>query len=477
MERILTAEEMRSADKYNIEKLGVNENDLIERAGYSVAEEIINRLKGGRVLVCIGKGNNGKDGKVIANVLSKTHGFTVCTLNVYNGFLKMLDNKFDIIVDCIFGTGLNREVSGKYLTAINKINESGAYIVSCDIPSGLSSDTGFVLGASVKANLTIAIQEYKLGHFLNDGPDYCGKIILKDIGLSVWGENFIKRLNNEDVSKYFIKRKRNVNKGTFGKSLIIGGSKKYSGSSLLSKNALLALKTGEGYSYMLCPESLFNVYAGIDPECIIDTVKDKDGFMTFNEEVLNKYLKFDSISVGTGMGDSNETYKIICYLLKNYKGNLVIDADGLNALSKYGVDVLKKKKCKVILTPHVKEFSRLIDKKIEDVLLNFKDFVKDFAFKFNVTVILKSATSVISDGKEVFINTTGTNALAKAGSGDVLCGITVGLFSRIKNPLECATVSAYLLGLSGEISEKENNEYTVTATDVILALPKAINSL
>ena len=169
MERILSVEQMRAADDYTIGKLGISSDILAERAGRAVAEEITRRFRGGRVLVCIGKGNNGKDGAIIASILSQLHGFSVKTLSVSNGIFKLLDMDYDIIVDCIFGIGLNREVEGKYKTAIEKINLSGAFIVACDIASGLNGDTGKPMGVAVKADLTVAIQEFKLGHFLNDG--------------------------------------------------------------------------------------------------------------------------------------------------------------------------------------------------------------------------------------------------------------------------------------------------------------------
>ena len=203
MERILSVKQMRLADAYTIEKLGIPEQVLVERAGNAVAEEIVKRFKGGRVLVCVGKGNNGADGKVVADILGKIHGFSVYTVNVYNGIFKVFEQPFDIIVDCIFGTGLDREVEGKYKTAIEKINNSGAHVVSCDIPSGINGDTGTAMGIAVKANLTVAIQEYKLGHFLNDGPDYSGEVVAKDIGISVWEDECYHKISDEEAVKYF----------------------------------------------------------------------------------------------------------------------------------------------------------------------------------------------------------------------------------------------------------------------------------
>ncbi len=476
MERILTAAQMQEADRFNIEKLGISAETFIQRAGIAVADEINRRLKGGRVLVCIGKGNNGADGKVVAGILSKIHGFSVTSINVSNGIFRLFDRKIDIIVDCIFGTGLNREVTGRYKEAIERINSSGAYVVSCDIPSGLNSDTGKPMGIAVKADLTVAIQEYKLGHFINDGKDYCGKVILKDIGMSVWENDFALKINNEDAAKFFPKRNSRVNKGDFGKSVIIGGSKKYSGSSLLSLNALTSYKVGVGYSFLYTPDCVFNAVVGLYPECIINPIKDDGTNMLFDKEKLDEAKKCDAIAFGMGIGKSEGVYRSLEYLIKTYDKTLIIDADGLNLLAENKNELLNSEHaCKIVLTPHVKEFSRLSGYNIDDCFDVEK--VKEFAKKYNVIVALKSNTAIISDGEKVFINTTGSPAMAKAGSGDVLSGLMCGILSRTDDVLLGVCASCYIFGLAGEIAEKEQNEYSVTASDLIYAIPKALNSL
>ena len=207
MQRVLTAEEMRSADKFNIDSLGLPEDVLVERAGLAVTEEIFSRFKGGRVLVLIGKGNNGADGKVIANLLSARHGFSVTAFDAFNDDLSLLDNDFDLVIDCIFGTGLSREISGKIKDVIDKVNDMKKFVVSCDIPSGISGTTGKILGTAIKANLTVAIGELKTGHFLCDGKEYSGKVVQKDIGISVWGEDYPLVFNDDDVREFFPKRK------------------------------------------------------------------------------------------------------------------------------------------------------------------------------------------------------------------------------------------------------------------------------
>lgn len=477
MQRILTTAQMRFADNYTIEKLGVDKNVLVEYAGTAVVEEIKKRFKGGRVLVCIGKGSNGLDGAVIARELAKIHGFTVASINVSNGFFKIFNKKFDIIVDCIFGTGLNRNVEGKYKEAIEKINSSSSYVIACDIPSGLNGDNGKVMGVAVKANLTVAIQEFKLGHFLNDGIDCCGELVSKDIGISVWEDDCVYRTTSESVKKVFPKRNRNSHKGCYGKSVIIGGSKNYSGSVLLSKNALISLKLGTGYSTLVVPNCIFNSLIGVDPECILNYLEDDGVFLTPKLLELNKYFNADCIVIGMGVGVNRSIFEAINYILKNYKGRLIIDADGLNCLASFGVNILKEKKCEVVLTPHVAEFSRLSGYQKNEILENTIDKAKSFANEFGVTLVLKNSTTVITNGETVFINTTGTPGMAKAGSGDVLSGILCGILAGKCETLEGCVGGCYLFGLSGEICEKEQNEFTITASDIIKALPKAINSL
>ncbi len=477
MERILTADQMRTADKFTIENLGVSEQILVQRAGKAVADEIIKRFRGGRVLVCVGKGNNGEDGKVVAKLLEKKHGFSVSVINVYNGVFKLFEQKYDIIVDCIFGTGLNRPVDGFYKKAIDYINNSGAFVISCDIPSGINGNNGQVMGTAVKSRLTIAIQEYKTGHFLGEAPDYTGEIVLKDIGISVWDDDFIYRVNQTDCKKFFPERSRLVHKGSFGKTVVIGGSKRFSGSAVLALNALLALKTGNGYSTLVVPDCIFSSLVGLYPECILNAIDDKDDGIQYCPEKLKQYLNADSIVFGMGVGVSIDVYNTIKFLLENYCGRLLIDADGLNSLAQFGVDILKNKKCEVVLTPHVGEFARLINVEKQALSTDAISFVKKFAKDYKVIVNLKSAVSIITDGEQVVLNTTGCNGMAKAGSGDVLSGLLGGLIARDEDLFTCVCVGAYLFGKTGEKAQSKFNSYTLTASDVVNALPEVINSL
>ena len=475
MQRILTVEQMKLADANTIENLKIPSSELVERAGEAVANEIKKLFMGGRVLVCIGKGNNGEDGKVIAKILQKEHGFNVQTINIVNGVFQIFEKKFDIIVDCIFGIGLNKEVEGKYKKAIELINKSGAFVVACDIPSGINGNTGLVMGSAVKANLTIAIQELKLGHFLNSGKEYGGKIIAKDIGISIWEEDCAKCFTEEDVKEFFPKRKQNSHKGNFGKVAIIGGSKEFSGSVILSHMALSALKMGTGYSVLAIPNCIYDSVSAVHPEIIYCIMGNKTNQLEFDEDKLKDLMQYSALAIGMGMGVSQENYKILSYILDNYKGKLLIDADGLNNLAKFGLEPLKSAKCEVALTPHVGEFARLTGLDKNYILLNMQQCATEFAKKWGVCLIVKNAVSLITDGERVVYNTTGNSGLAKGGSGDMLSGLCLGLMCRSEDVMLSLSVASFILGKTAEKCSQEINEYSITPTDILNTLPFVVN--
>lgn len=473
MERVVSVEKMRRAETAVI-KSGVSETELISRAGKSLAEEIIKRFSGGKVFVVIGKGNNGKDGEKIAEELLDTGRFSVT--RIYG--LPFPEEKPDIIADCLFGIGLNREITGETKAIIEKINSSGAYVVSCDIPSGISADSGKALGTAVKADLTCAVQEYKTGHFLQDGIDFCGELIKKDVGITPF-ESAAFILEKSDVKGFFARPERNRHKGDFKKVAVIGGSKNYSGSAVLAALSLAAFKTGLSYVNIAVPECVFPAIAGISPECTVTLLSDDGNGVVFRPEEIKPLLSYDALCVGMGLKPTEETYKLVKFLLGNYCGKLVIDADGLNALSVFGKDILKnERKCKVVLTPHIGEFSRLSGESKESIISGGTETAKRFAKEFNVVLILKSATSIITDGTTVYINTTGSVAMAKAGSGDVLSGVVGGMVTKGEDTVLCAAAGAYLFGKAGEIAEKlHGNTFTVTATDLVSAIPYAVSEI
>ncbi len=472
--KVLTNKQMRECDNYAIKVLKIPSKTLMQRAGEAIADEaqrVAKRLNKDDILVVCGTGNNGGDGYVCAEELRK-RGLNV-KIYAFEGtfspdceaFKKWSKCSYlqhitgSIIVDCIFGTGLDREVSGEYAKIIEEINASGAFVISADIPSGLNGDNGLVCGCAVKADLTVAIAQLKVGMFLNDGMDYCGEIVLKDIGIPAPEKGFIEIPEDGQIKNFYPTRKRNSHKGTYGTATIVGGSEKYAGAAALSLGG--ALQSGCGYVKLVSSDYVKNLLVAKFPQVIYSEVD----------------LSSDAIAVGMGMGSTKETYNIVVDLLKNYRGSLIIDADGLNSLSEFGAEALKEKNCKVIITPHIKEFSRLVKLGVKDILKDPVELARKFSKEYNVTVLLKGAASVICEGDRIALNVKGTTALSKGGSGDILAGFMCGCLARGLSLFDAALCAAYTLGDAAEISSNEKTDYCATANDIIKNLYFSVKRL
>lgn len=472
MEKVLTNAQMRRADEYTIDKLNVSSEILMRRAGLALAEVVKKYAKGKSVTVVCGTGNNGGDGYVCAERLFED-GYNV---KVYAAEGKLSDDcsreraaykgeycdfiSGDIIVECLFGTGLSRSVEGEFLKIINRINSLNAFKISADIPGGLNGDNGLAMGAGVRADLTVAIAEYKTGHFLNDGADYTGELVKADIGITCPQDNYSHIFCDGDVKIFYPKRRRNTHKGDYGTAQLVVGSDRYIGAAVLAAEA--ALKSGCGYVKVCTSEKVKLSVAAKVPQAIFS-----DG-IDFSAQ---------AVAIGCGTGVSESVYGNIVRLLKEYKGTLIIDADGLNSLSKYGRGVLCEKSCKVVLTPHVKEFSRISGLETGEILQNPVKAARDFALKYGVTVLLKNAVSVISDGERTAILGRGNSSLSKGGSGDMLCGYTCGTAARGVEAFYAAAVASYTIGVCAEICSAEKTEYCVTSKDIIKNLHSAVRKL
>jgi len=489
----LSSAQMRASDEYTINALGVSSLTLMERAGKAIADRALSILKndGDRAsaLIVCGGGNNGGDGFVVARKLLES-GINVEVLllsdklshdeehmkNLYSGNIIYTypDKKYNLIIDCIFGTGLKRDIEGAYAQIIEAINSSGAVVLSADIPSGINGDNGKKIGCAVEADETVTIGEYKNGLILLDGRDCSGKITRADIGITVKDSPNTFLVEASDIKKLFPKRKSNSHKGTYGRAVIIGGSYAYSGAPMLS--ALAALNTGAGYTYLCAPHILYSHYISRSPELILKDMGGEKELLPITEN-LEELLSADSVAVGMGCGVGVNIYGVIKYFLENYSGTLIIDADGINSLAKYGADILKGAKCKVVLTPHIKEFSRLSALSVDEILSSPIESARSFADKYGVTLVLKNNSTIISDGKNSYVIACAPPSLARGGSGDVLAGIICALAAMGKGVIESAYGGSYLLGAAALEAEKEVGEYSVTPTLVISSIGKAIKNL
>lgn len=264
----------------------------------------------------------------------------------------------------------------------------------------------------------------------------------------------------EDIKKFFPKRLRNTHKGSYGSACLVAGSERYLGASALA--ILSALRTGCGYVYAVVPQNFKYSLAALYPQCIYCAEPD---------------LSASAIAIGMGLCCNERTYAEVCNLLKNYKGKLIIDADGLNSLAEFGKQPLKQTEAQILLTPHVGEMARLCGKTVREVLSNPVEIAQEFAKEYNVTVHLKSAVCVTcGDGRSV-ITAKGTTALAKAGSGDLLAGLICGNAARGLSLLDSAVCSQYVLGCAAESCSEKYSDYTVTANELCTNISFAVKRL
>ncbi|MBE5744763.1 MAG: NAD(P)H-hydrate dehydratase [Clostridiales bacterium] len=497
MTKILTCEQMRDADEYTIKGRGVPSQTLMERAGKALAAQAEKMSGNGRILCVCGGGNNGGDGFICARLL-RCGGYeidAVCMANRFSADCQIAkDNyvaaggkvwtefpqkEYSLVIDCLLGTGFHGALGGIYADAIHRINDykkGGAKVLSADIPSGVNGDNGSVEGVAVKADATVCLGEIKAGVYLGDGIDYSGEKLRADIGIAVLEKEYATIIEREDVANLLPKRNRNTHKGSYGKAAIVAGSMQYTGAAYLS--AAACLRAGAGYTTLFLPKSILPYYVLRLPEVLLQSVCEGEKF-TFFEQDMEKLLSYDSIAYGMGMGCTEEVAKGARYLLENYEGKLILDADGINALAAYEnvAKVFKSKRCDVLITPHVKEFSRLSGERVESILQGGMYAPTAFAKENNVTVALKNAVTLITDGERVFVNVTGNAGQAKGGSGDVLSGVLAGLCAQGFSTLDSARIGGYIVGKAADIAVKKQGEYALIASDVIEKLGEAFLSL
>lgn len=480
MKYILTGKQMKTVDGYTIDNIGIPGIVLMERAALSMASLIMeNETKNKSVLVICGVGNNGADGLAVCRMLHlKGYSTCICVLGdiqkatedfktqlniVKNLGIEIVDEIMpkDIIVDAIFGVGLSREVTGKYKNIIEQINKIKAKKYAVDIPSGIDADTGKVLGVAVKVHSTVTFGYHKVGTVLYPGAEYCGKITVADIGFApdIGFDDKIKYIENQDL-KYVPKRKNYSNKGTYGKVLIIAGSKEISGATVLS--AMAAFKTGAGMVRVFTHENNRNIIGRLIPEAMINTYDTERFDMKSLEACLNWC---DVVAVGPGMGTGEIQTKIVEKVL-DATIPTVLDADGINTISRRN-EIKKKLHKKVIMTPHLGEMSRFMAVSVEKIARDLIKYANQANYKYGVTVVLKDARTVIVNNHGTYINLTGNSGMATAGCGDVLTGIIVALLGIHTGQDNAAALGTYIHGLAGDLAAKEHTKESMMAGDIV----------
>lgn len=496
MEYLVSTAQMKEYDAHTVKRIGISSLVLMERAACATAEEIQRRFFGKkRVLVVAGCGNNGGDGFAIGRILQE-YGHTVSYVLIGDEtgcsdetkkqiqILKELGNtiehelptgQYDIIIDALFGIGLSREVTGRYLEAVTYINTADAYVVSADIPSGIHGDTGEVMGAAVYADLTVTYGYRKLGLILYPGAEHTGELICRKIGIFCQNsltKPMIFTYHEADIAR-IPARKPDGNKGSFGKVLVIAGSHQMYGACQFA--ALGAYRSGAGLVRVVTARENRELLMQNVPEAVIDTYEVQTTEQELEHLLMEAMAWADCIVIGPGIGDSEQAQFMLRYVWEHCRLPLIVDADGLNILAlhpEWMENGMEGQMPFVYLTPHIGELSRLTKKSIKCCKEKILELAQEYAKKWNVILIAKDArTAVASPDGQIYLNTSGDNGMATGGSGDVLSGILAGLLAQGMQGLEAASMAVYLHGLAGNRASEKKTAYCVMAGDLLAELP------
>lgn len=484
MHYLVTGGQMKAVDRYTIEEIGIPSLVLMERAAAAVAETVVweaERLYGGpcrkarkcSIWAVCGTGNNGADGIATARILhNKGYQVTVILagdpmhgtkeFQVQKEIAEKLDmqlvewkdflpGRCDILIDAVFGVGLGREVEGEYREVVEMMGRAGAgCVVAVDMPSGIHSDNGQVMGCAVKADVTVTFGYEKRGNVLYPGRMYCGRVVVQDIGFPPQSIQAAGDLaftcDREDINR-IPGRPEYGNKGTFGKVLVAAGSPGMGGAAYLCAKSAYAMGAGlvkiltveenRQMLQQLLPEAILHVWDGFDEEKI-------------REDVEKECAWADVIVLGPGIGQSDASYMLVREFLMNAYVPIVLDADGLNVIAAHS-ELTQYFTENIIITPHLGEMSRLTGKTIKEIQKKLVETAADYSGAYGISCVLKDAATVVT-GREnqCYINSSGNSAMAKAGSGDVLAGTIAGLLALGEEPFEAAALGVYLHGVAGD---------------------------
>lgn len=506
MRYIVDSQEMKAIDNYTIQEIGIPSLVLMERAALAVVEQIEKKAdKTDRILCICGTGNNGGDGVAVARMLHQK-GYAVQCRIVGNPekcsketgtqieiakkigvpFVnKEEQREYTIIVDALFGIGLSRDITGEFAKIIEWINQQEKEVFAVDIPSGICADTGHIKGIAVKADVTVTFGYWKTGLLLFPGFTHAGDVIVADIGFSDASNSSLKKFlfTKEDIKMLLPARKSYSNKGSYGKVLVIAGSKNMAGACYLSANA--AYHMGVGMVKVITVEENRTIIQEKLPEAVLMTYE-TEHIEEYLEDIKKEIQSAKAIVVGPGLGRSKAAELILEAVLQNAKAPAVIDADALQLLSGKREYILpyEKQEGRVcwnlpgnfILTPHLKEMAVLLGNGIEvsEIKNSLLDMVSSCKMNENV-LVLKDARTLAVCKEHCYINTSGNNGMATAGSGDVLTGIIAGLLGQGMEPYFAAALGVYLHGLAGDIAAKKKGLYSLMAQDIIFALPELLS--
>jgi NAD(P)H-hydrate epimerase len=484
---LVTAEEMQRYDTCTINRIGIPSMVLMERAALAALEEIERRrgpLTGQNILVLAGPGNNGADALALsrlfagrgANVDVVCRAESTGTKKEWLAWKSILEyypvrigrnpqpKEYTILIDGLFGSGLNRDMTGDYADYIKYFNQSHGYKVALDMPSGIHTDSGKVMGTAAKCDLTVTFAFPKRGLCLPPGKAYAGEVVCKDIGI---GE---EAFNGQPPQMYrYVEGTENLlptrdpegNKGTFGKVLVVAGSRNMAGAAILAGRG--AFRSGAGMVKLLSSPDNRDILQTAVPEALFGTQEDWD----------TSLMWADCIAAGSGLGRSEEAVEWISKLITDSDLPLLLDGDALTLLTEHRElgDRLANAGTQgrsIILTPHMGELSRLLRVPMERLKEERVAYVRQLAGQYHCVVIGKdSVTAICGETGPVCLHTAGNSGMATAGSGDVLAGIVAGLLSQIPDPFEAAVRGVYLHGRAGDAAAQAIGEAPLMASDII----------
>ena len=494
MEHVLTAKEMKYYDNYTIEKVQIPSLLLMERAAMEMSLCIEQRTKADScVIVFAGTGNNGGDAFAIGRILSQKGMEVVFYMpggkakatpemqtqmqiieNMGFSIHSILPKKeYDIVIDGLFGIGLSREVTGVYAKAIEEINElkeKGAMVAAVDIPSGICADTGKVMGCAVRADMTVAFEFAKAGHYFFPGREFAGELVVCGIGISHKAlkekEPSYITANRTDLFKLLPKRKPYGNKGTFGKVLLFAGNKEMCGAAVLCGKAVFT--AGAGMLKIVTSKENGDVLRKILPEAMLYMYENK----AEKERLIEAINWADVLVAGPGIGKTDDAAEVLQTFLEQKEKPFVIDADALNLIaenSSLQKLVMSYNKNHIIMTPHPGELIRLSKNSMDEYKEISNVIIRELAQKYGCVIVGKDAVTLVaeSDRSILFLNHLGNDGMAVAGSGDVLAGIIGGLLAQNMQAFDAAKTGVLLHAIAGDEAAATRSRMGMMTSDIL----------
>ncbi len=512
--RILNSTQMRDADRRTIEDIGLASLVLMENAGRQVVaamEAMYADLSDRQVAVLCGRGNNGGDGFVVARTLAQrgvavsvfligrvadVRGDARTNLDVLGrlgiSVAEIADSQAwelhfaefsdcTLVVDAIFGTGLNAPVSGLIESVIADVNASGIPIVAIDLPSGLSADSHEPIGPSIEASLTVTLAAPKLPLVLPPAEARAGDIVIADIGIpaevidAVDGPR-VELLTRASMRELITPRSADSHKGDYGRVLVVAGSRGKTGAAHLC--AAGALRSGAGLVTVATPASCLDVVASLGAEYMTEPLD--EAVNGLDPDGVDRLLEIarDVVAIGPGLGTADATREFVRQLVDRATMPLVVDADGLNAFAQDPDRLMGREGRDVIITPHPGEMARLVGMSSDEVQASRLEIARNFAVAHHVYVVLKGHRTLIATPEErVFINPTGNPGMATGGTGDVLTGMIAAWLAELLDAEAACRLAVYLHGMAGDLAEADEGEVSMTAVDLAGHIGDAVMEL